>query len=256
MKNNELVTQDNELVESGYANNEALALLKEAMEDDCVGMEFGLDKIKIPAGGMTAFEVPGDEDEPEMVKDITGVILFNHPAFAYYTDKYTGGNNPPDCGSFDGVTGVGTPGGPCAECPFNKFGSGEGQAKACKNRRILYIIREGEIFPMTLNLPTGSLKGFMKYVKRQLTKGRKLNGIVTKIQLKKATSQTGIAFSQAAFSFVRKLQPAEIASINAMTAQVKTYAEGLTTSALIPEDVEDDGELPFEVNTATGEVIG
>ena len=26
-----------------------------------------------------------------MAKDITGVIVYNHPAYAYYHDKYTGG---------------------------------------------------------------------------------------------------------------------------------------------------------------------
>ena len=25
---------------------------------------------------------------------------YNHPAYAYYADKYSGVNNPPDCGSF------------------------------------------------------------------------------------------------------------------------------------------------------------
>ena len=72
------------------------------MADDCQGLEFSFDRVKLPAGGGTAFEIPSAEsDESEMAKDIPGVIVYNHPAYAYYRDKYTGGNNPPDCGSFD-----------------------------------------------------------------------------------------------------------------------------------------------------------
>lgn len=243
---------NNELtVTGGFANLQGLDVLNEALMDDCQGLEFSFDRIKIPAGGSTAFEVPGeDEADVTMAKDITGVVLFNHPAFAYYHDKYTGGSNPPDCGSFDGVKGTGTPGGACATCPYNQFGSGEGQSKACKNRRFIYILQEGELFPMVLSLPTGSLKEFTKYVKRQLSKGRKLNQVVTKISLKKATSNSGIAYSQAVFSFVRPLDEAEKTAMATMTEQVKNYTANLTTAALAAV-VEDE---PM-VDPETGEVI-
>ena len=121
---------NNELMGSGYAALANRDILSDAMEDECQGLEFTLDRVKLPTGGGTAFEIPSDEgEESEMAKDITGVIVYNHPAYAYYRDKYTGGSNPPDCGSFDGVTGIGTPGGVCAKCPYNRFGSGEGQSK-------------------------------------------------------------------------------------------------------------------------------
>ena len=234
-----------------FAALEGLDILQEALNDDCQGLDFSFDRIKIPAGGSTAFEVPGDDEgDTTMVKDITGVILYNHPAYAYYVDKYAGGSNPPDCGSFDGVTGTGNPGGACANCPYNQFGSGEGQAKACKNRRMIYILQEGELFPMVLSLPTGSLKEFTKYVKRQLSKGRKLNQVVTKISLKKATSNSGIAFSQAVFSFDRVLDANEKTAMATMTEQVKNYAANLTTAAL----VEDAADEPI-VDPETGEII-
>ena len=243
-------TENTEVAVGGYSGVTSLGFLEEGM-DDCQGLEFSFDRIKIPAGGSTAFEVPGEsEDDVEMVKEITGVILYNHPAFSYYTEKYTGGNNPPECGSFDGVTGHGNPGGSCSSCPYNQFGSGDGQSKACKNRRMLYILQEGELFPQILSLPTGSLKEFTKYVKRQLSKGRRLNQIVTKISLKKATSSTGIAFSQAVFSFVRVLDDAEKTAMATMTEQVKSYAANLTTAALA--EVTQDEPM---VDPETGEII-
>ncbi len=68
-----------------------------SVSEDLAGLELTFDRIKIPAGGSTAFEIPdGDGDDTTMVKDITGVILLHHPAYAYYTEKYAGGSNPPD----------------------------------------------------------------------------------------------------------------------------------------------------------------
>ena len=235
-------------VSKGFAALANMDILNEAMTDDCQGLEFSFDRVKLPAGGGTAFEIPSAEsDEPEMAKDITGVIVYNHPAYAYYHDKYTGGSNPPDCGSFDGVTGIGTPGGDCANCPYNRFGSGEGQSKMCKNKRMLYILREGELFPIMLSLPTGSLKFFTNYVKSQLSRGRKMSQVVTKITLKKAANASGIAFSQAVFAFERMLTAEERTAVAGISESVKAYAANLTPVFLI-----DDEPL---VDPETGEII-
>lgn len=241
--------KNTEITETGsFAALANMDMLNEAMADDCQGLEFSFDRVKLPAGGGTAFEIPSAEsDETEMSKDISGVIVYNHPAYAYYRDKYTGGNNPPDCGSFDGVTGIGTPGGSCQNCPYNKFGSGEGQSKMCKNKRMLYILREGELFPITLSLPTGSLKSFTNYVKSQLSRGRKLNQVVTKITLKKATNASGIAFSQAVFAFERMLDAQERTAVAEVTESVKVYAANLTMASLVED------ELP--VDPETGEIM-
>lgn len=115
---------------------------------------------------------------------------------------------------------------------------------------MIYILMEGELFPMVLSLPTGSLKEFTKYLKRQLSKGRKLNQIVTKISLKKATSGSGIAFSQAVFTFDRVLNAEEKTAMAKMTESVKAYAANLTTADFAGAD--DD--VPF-VDAETGEVI-
>ncbi len=244
MANNE---KNTEMVKTGFA---ALADTNITLDaEDLEGLQLSFDRIKIPAGGATAFEVPGDNDETEMVKEIECVILHHHPAYAFYQSQYTGGNNPPDCGSFNGITGVGTPGGECANCPFNRFGSGAGQSKACKNRRMIYILVDGELFPMVMSLPTGSLKEFTHYIKRQLSKGRRLSQIVTKISLKKATNSTGITYSQAVFTFVRVLESNEKTAVALMVDQVKAYAANLTLAALAQND-----DSPM-VDPETGEVI-
>lgn len=240
-------------VTSGFVSTEGMDILREALADDCQGMDFSFDKISIPTGGVTMFQMPDeDEDGNAMAKEVTGVILYNHPAFAYYSQKYTGESVPPECSSFDGVTGSGEPGGACATCPYNQYGSGEGKSKACKNKRFLYIIREGELFPVILSLPAGSLGNFVKYTKQQLTKCRRLNQVVTKVTLKKSTNSGGIAYSQAVFTFVRELEPQEREVITSMTANVKEYAAALSSDDLI--EVQNETST-LNIDPETGEVL-
>lgn len=222
--------------------------MSSAMAEELNGLEGGFDRVKIPSGGMTVFELPGDSDDtPETVKEFSAVILYHHPLLQYYREKYTGGSNPPDCGSFDGVTGEGDPGGVCAKCPLAQFGSGENNGKACKARRRVFLLREGEIFPLILSLPTGSLKEYTRYIKRLLSKGKKSNSVVTRFTLKKAVNAGGLAYSQAQFSVDRPLTAEELALINGLTEQVKAY------SARVGFDAEEPIEAVIDPDT--GEVI-
>ena len=254
MKGRNNIMKNNDNTALAHANSAFMALkdfnLNEALSEELSGLTGSFERIKIPAGGMTVFEIPGENpDSPETVKEFSAVILHHHPLFAYYTDKYTGGSNPPDCGSFDGIVGEGNPGGECAKCPYNKFGSGENGAKACKNRRRIYLLREGEIFPMILSLPTGSLKDFTRYIMRLLTKGKKSNAVVTRFTLKKAVNNSGIAYSQAQFAVDRNLTDEEFALISGLTEQVKAY------STRVGYDTETSEEAELNIDPETGEVI-
>ncbi len=237
-------------VKSGYGSMLEGSFLTDAMNEECAGLEFSFDRIKIPSGGMTAFEVPsGDGENSELVKEIECVLLLSHPANAYYRDVYKGGSNPPDCGSFDGVTG--STGASCATCPYNQYGSGDGKSKACKNRRMLYLLRENELFPLMLNLPTGSLRGFTKYVQLLLSRGKRPNQVVTRIGLRKASSSSSIEYSQAVFKFVRALTKEEQANIDRIAQQTREIASRLNVSHLTAAD---DADNPF-VDPVTGEVL-
>ena len=243
-KNNEIATVNN--------NESFLALqdfnFSDVMAEEMSGLSASFERIKIPIGGGTVFEIPGDDpDDVDTVKEINAVILHHHPLNAYYATKYTGGSNPLDCGSYDGLVGVGNPGGSCKNCPYNVFGSGENGAKACKNRRRLYLLQEGDIFPMILSLPTGSLKGFTRYLMRILPKYKNSNAVVIRFTLKKATSGTGIAYSQAQLSVARVLSPEEHALIAAMTEQVKAMSVHVGYDA--------DESVPPNVDPETGEII-
>ena len=235
---------------TGYlalANNDIGAMMAEELD----GLDAGFERIKIPSAGSTVFEMPGEEDEAETVKEFSAVILYHHTLFAFYKSKYTGGNNPPDCGSYDGITGEGDPGGNCKTCPLNQFGSGENGAKACKNRRRIYVLKEGEIFPLLLSLPTGSLREFTRYIKRLLSKGRKSNAVVTRFTLKKATNNTGVVYSQAQFAIDRPLSPEEHSLIEKLSEQVKACSSRVAYDY----DASASELEELDVDPETGEVI-
>ena len=224
--------------------------LAEAMASELSGMDVSFDRVTIPAAGSTAFELPGEmPGETEAAKEFTGVILYHHPMFTYYRERFTGGNNAPDCGSYDGVTGTGNPGGSCAHCPLNQFGSGENGGKACKNKRRIYILREGELIPILLTLPSGSMRDFSVYVKRLLAKGKKSNSVVTKFSLQKATNANGIVYSKAQFAVDRTLTPEEIPYIASMAEQVKSFATRVNYDEASAEMIDPEtGEVLSPLN--------
>lgn len=220
---NEIVKREENAVAFGGAVN-----LGEVFAEELDGLTPSFERIKIPAGGGLAYEVPGeDPDSPDSVKEFKAVILYHHPINCYYEEEYTGGNNPPDCGSMDGKVGIEAETGivkSCADCEFNKFGSAKNGGKACKQKRRIYLLREGEALPTILSLPTGSLGEFSKYVMRLLSKGKKTNGVVTKFTLKKAQNSGGINYSQAVFAVDRELTAEELKNVIPMSDQVKNMA--------------------------------
>ena len=202
--------------------------LAELFSEELDGLRPSFEKIRIPAGGGICYEVPGaDPENPDTVKEFHAVILYHHPMNSYYTEKFTGGSNPPDCSSLDGKIGVLKESGECRDCkdcPHVKFGTGENGGMACKQKRRMYLLREGEILPLIMTLPTGSLSEFTKYVTRLVAKGKHANGVVTKFTLKKVQNSTGISYSQVVCAVLRPLTPDEMKNISSMTAQVKAIA--------------------------------
>ena len=243
-------------VKSGFLSLENFDLAS-AIAEEMDGLSITFDRIKLPAGGMTVFEMPSDDpDNPENVKEFSAVILSQHPLRAYYKTQYTGGSNPPDCGSYDGVIGVpgensGCVGGNCKNCPYNRFGSDGKKGKACKERRRLYLLMEGQIFPIIFSLPTGSLQTFSKYIRKLLEKGYRSNSVVTRFTLKKATSSDGIAYSQAQFAIDRVLTKEEYQFVSSLSSQVKA----LQNTVGFESDAVDAPENTPLVDPETGEII-
>jgi hypothetical protein len=214
----------NELVKlENYAALQMNALeLKEVLQENLGGeaiSAFELDRVKVPSGGGTTWEVPTLEGV-EDAKAIEGVVIYFKNQNAYWKEKYDGQNNPPNCVSNDGMVGIGTPGGDCAVCPLNAFGS-EGKGKACKNMRTLFVLREGDVLPLVLTLPPTSLKDAKKYFLRLASKGIPYYGVITEITLDKDKNENGITYSKAKLSLKGRLDPDTVKKLKAFQDSLK-----------------------------------
>ena len=194
--------------------------LQEAMAENLGGASispFDLDKVQIPSGGGLAWTVPTLEGEMS-APEVTGIVVHVQNARAYWAQAFgdSGGGTPPDCTSDDAIHGVGNPGGQCSECPYAAFGSDTRQrGQACKLIQRLFLLRSGDMLPVVVNLPPGSLKGARKYLLRLVSAGMKVSGVVTKLTLEKDKNQDGIVYSRAVFAMVGKLDAAQAEAASA-----------------------------------------
>jgi hypothetical protein len=194
----------------------------EVLAENLGGEQVGpgdLDRIRIPAGGGTSFTVPtltGEQD----VKEFDGIIVAVKTVRSFWEAEYTGEGNPPDCFSDDGITGHGKPGGTCATCPLNQWASAKGAGKACKERRLLFVLREGSVLPDVVSLPPASIQPFKKYLMRLSSQSLPVTGVITKFSLEADKNSTGIKFSKAKLAASAALSSEEAASI-------RTYAESI-----------------------------
>ena len=178
--------------------------------------EANLTKIKVPSGGALFFSVPSLEGEtPE--KALIGTIVHHKNGRAYFSksfDDTAADERFPDCYSEDGTTGTGSPGGDCATCPLNQFGSairkGEPtKGKACGERKTLYMIRGAQMMPDIVSLPTTSIRPCNDFMFKLAVSGIKYFSALISITLERTKSSGDIEYSEARFAFVRKLNPQE-----------------------------------------------
>lgn len=201
---------------------------QEELAEDMDGMQMSFQRVKIPAGGMVQFELPSDDsDNPDYAKNLVGVILFNHSNNAYWPEgsEYDE-NTSPLCSSVDGKTGIGEPGGLCATCALNQYGTApEGNGKACKNMRILYLLRSGDYMPLQVTLPPTSLRPFKDFLNQSFILRRRATcGSVVQIGLKKMNNGCN-DYSVATFRRLYDFEAEELAQIrsyaNSFKKQVK-----------------------------------
>jgi hypothetical protein len=203
------------------------------------------ERVKIPAGGGTAWSLQGLDGE-EILKELSGIIVAWRDTRAYWSVamENSEGNQPPDCYSLDARTGTGKPGGDCHDCAFAKFGSGpKGDGQACKLVRQLFLLREENLLPEIVSLPPSSLKPARQYFMRLASKAAPCYSLITKIGLEKTKNTQGIAYSRATFTSGGRLTPEQ-------TARVKEYAamiQPFLAAAAAPTDK--------DVHSNEGEVI-
>jgi hypothetical protein len=187
--------------------NNALNVISENLKSQPLSISM-FDVIKSPAGGTTAFTVPGLSGD-EIVKELIGIILDYTMPRAYWDTPDPKEGTPPICYSLDSI--ISHDGKPCFRCPFNDFGSkdGESNAKACKESVMLYMLRPDNILPAIVRVPVSSKLIFQRYLTRLISRMIPLSSVVTKITLEKATNKTGQPYALYNFEAILTLSPEE-----------------------------------------------
>ena len=225
----------------------------EDLADDMDGLQLTMQRVKIPGGGNLQFEIRGDDpDNPDYERKLVGVILYHHLANAYWPEGSEYDDNvPPFCQSFDGKQGYGEPGGVCAACAFNQFGStANGSGKACKNMRQIYLLRSGEYLPLQLSLPPTSLRPFNDFMNLAFVARRRPSySAIVEIGLKRAESG-GYTYSVATVRKVRDLEGEGLAAVKSYAANFKEQVKLLLAQRVenYKSDVESlTGTAPLEL---------
>ncbi len=214
--------------------------LKDQLED--LDQEAGIAcrLIKLPAKGGVAYEVQGeDDDDTDVMKTITGVVVFTHRLSGYWPNAYGSSTNPEDkipyCASMDGKTGIVQSGDrtgeviTCETCPLNQYGTAKDQAgnqargKACKNMRRLYILMDGDPNLYLLTVPPTSIKD----VNNQLAKLAPYADKVITLSLEKATNAGGVPYSKVIIKRAGVLPPGPAAVVKKLRHQIKAQYKNM-----------------------------
>jgi len=214
---------------SGEAG-ELAAIIEENLGPD--GLQpSDLTRISIPGGGSTSWQVEnitGVED----FRTIDGVIIAWGTTRKYWAVGLDDAEEttPPDCASADGLVGSGQfgvgsslhPSGDCITCPMNQWESaGDGaRGKACAEGKLLFILREDDIIPVTITCPPTSIKSLREY-QTGLVKARKaISSVVTSLALERAEAG-GKKWAVVKPTLVGTLDPVAAAAAKEMGASVK-----------------------------------
>lgn len=192
--------------------DETAEIIKEALGGSQLSAG-DLDRVKVPSGGGTTWDVPTVDGEVS-TKTLEGVIVHvaSRRAFWPYTmeDRPDDADGRPECQSFDGETGDGDPGGECAMCPLNEFGSDikGGPGKACKETRQIFLLTEGDIIPIAITIPPASLANVKTYRLRLARQRLRPSDVVTKLTIAKEKNSRGTAYGRVELSRGSTLEPA------------------------------------------------
>lgn len=240
--------------------------------------EFQLDRVGMPSGGGIAWMVPDLNGEPESVNELVGVVLLHGDRRVYWKASFeeSGGGGPPDCSSMNGRTGIGyikndepSPSNPpktraCKACPMSQWGSGananneKSNSQACSARKILYLIREGDILPLVIDLAPTSIGVFSKFMLRLTSRRVPCYGAIVGLKLRQEKSEGGIKYSVVAPRLISLLSPEDSADMQKAADALRPFFE---KTEIVPPIEHVRPTVNREVvDTATtvqsGEVIG
>jgi hypothetical protein len=207
------------------------AELVEALQETLGGKlrPWDLQRIVWPAGKATTWEIPTAGGETTPAKEIVAVPVLAQTTRLFWEKRDAKRGEdvpPPDCKSDDGETAQPTERGRalgatgvCATCPLAQWGEGN-RPPACKERRDLYLLLEGQFFPMVLSVPPSSIKIWRDYIKPLSLQGITPWMAVTRFKLTTETGAGGDPYASLKLEYVGKLPPEQ-------KGRIKEYRETL-----------------------------
>lgn len=195
----------------------------ENMGEGSAMSESDLTRVTIPTGGGTTWSIPnimGDEhiDAIEGVLVYQGVrgllwasdepqegalpLLVSHDLKIGKLVDRNGDTDSIDVAKIDeGIYDW-------SKLPQNEWGSGKnGVGKACKEQRVLYILRESDPLPLVVCIQPGSLKNWKEFIVAMTKAGIPFYRAVVRLTLSKDKSSGGQPFSKVAPQLVGILTP-------------------------------------------------
>ncbi|KKN79823.1 hypothetical protein LCGC14_0336780 [marine sediment metagenome] len=188
-KENALATIDEAQYPALTSGRNINAVMKVNFGGDDVKPE-DLITIKLPTGGSITWLIPTTEGETSTLV-LEGILVHIAMRRAYWKE---GNEGFPDCRAIDARIGVGDPGGDCSACPnavfgtkINKDGSKSG-GQACNLRRLLFMVREGDLLPIVIDTPATSLVPVKNWLIAITSRGLFYYQFLTRLELTAAGS--------------------------------------------------------------------
>jgi len=183
--------------------------------------------------GEALWKIPTLEGH-QTAQSIEGVVVFARDTRAYYPGKDIT-NQPPDCSSMDGITGIAKAGvnlgGECRKCPMAQWESApDSGAQACKQSKQLFILRGSSMFLEVVSLPPTSLKAVRQFFLKLVTQGVQYHQCILRIDLKESTNAQHQKYGTAVLNFVRKLSAEEVARAVEFRKLAESIAERVDIS--------------------------
>lgn len=146
--------EEKEAISYPALNKNSIEIIKRNLKNQPLSFQL-FDVVKSPGGGATVFSVPGLSGD-EAKRELTGIILDYTMPRAYWSSSDPVEGTPPDCYSENSI--VSHDGKSCAVCPYNSYGSrnGDSNAKACKESVVLFLLRNDNIMPLAVRIPVSS----------------------------------------------------------------------------------------------------
>ena len=131
---------------------------------------------------------------------------------------------------------------------MSQFGSASnGRGKACKNMRVLYLLRSGEFMPLAINLSPTSISPFREFLNKGFVfRNRATYGSLVEIGLKRQTNPEGKDYSVATFKWLGDFHGEQLAAVRKYALSFREQIRGMNRQRIEAKREQDDGLCEVE----------